>query len=112
MLALNSFVGRAVFHLSCAPSAGDVPNPSKACAALQQQPRLVTRPKPFVCAGGMFSRWDVTISGRMTGKAIDRSFSTCCTPQMATIGRFGLSWDVLQKHLFPRRHQAVLPGMK
>ena len=44
------------------------------------------------------------------GKAIDRTFSTCWTPQMETIGRFGMSWAVLQKHLLPRRHETVLAG--
>src|SRR6266545_1414685 len=112
MLALNASVGRAVFHLRCAPTGGDLPDPSKACAALRQQPRLVTSPKPFVCVGGTFSWWDVTLRGRLNGKTIRRSFSTCWTPQMATIGRFGLSWDVLQKHLLPRRHEAVLPGTR
>jgi hypothetical protein len=112
MLALNPSVGRAVFHLRCAPTGGDLPDPSRACAALRQQPRLVTRPKPFVCAGGTFSWWDVTISGRLNGTTIRRSFATCWTPQMATIGRFGLSWDVLRKHLVARRHEGVLPGTR
>jgi hypothetical protein len=31
---------------------------------------------------------------------------------MATLGRFGMSWDVLQKHLLPRRHEAVVAGTK
>ena len=31
---------------------------------------------------------------------------------MATLGRFGMSEDLLQKHLVPRRHQAVLAGTK
>ena len=69
-------------------------------------------PKPFVCAGGTFSWWDVTISGRLNGKPIHRAFSTCWTPQMATLGRLGMSWDVLRKHLLPRRHEAVLAGTK
>ncbi len=109
MRAVNSSVGRAVFHLDCEPPGGDLPDPAKACAALAASPDLVTSPKPFTCLGGTFPWWDVTISGRLNGKAIDRAFSTCWTPQMATLGRFGMS-DVLEKHLLPRRSEAVLPG--
>jgi hypothetical protein len=73
---------------------------------------LVTQPKPFVCHGGPFSWWDVTISGRLDGKQIHRAFSTCWTPQMATLGRLGMSDRVLQNHLLPRRHETVLAGAK
>jgi len=111
MVALNSSVGRAVFHLSCGPVGGDIPSAVTACAALGSKPQLVTRPKPFVCAGGTFSWWDVTIDGRLNGKTVHRSFSTCWTPQMTTIGRFGIGWSVLQRHLVARRHVSVLPGL-
>jgi hypothetical protein len=110
MLAINTSVGRALFHLDCAPPGGDVPNSRRACDALKKEPRLVTNPKPFTCRGGTFSWWDITISGRLNGADIRRHFATCWTPQMATLGRFGLSWDVLQKHLLPRRHETLLPG--
>jgi hypothetical protein len=110
MLAINTSVGRAEFHLDCAPPGGDLPDARRACAALKKQPQLVTNPKPFTCAGGTFSWWDITISGRLNGTTVRRTFSTCWTPQMATIGRLGLSWNVLQKHLLSRRHEIVLPG--
>jgi hypothetical protein len=110
MLAVNSYVGRSVFHLDCTPAGGDLPDPARACAALAHSPQLISEPKPFVCGGGTFSWWDVTISGRLNDKPIRRTFSTCWTPQMATLGRFGMSWAVLQKHLLPRRHEAVMPG--
>jgi hypothetical protein len=29
---------------------------------------------------------------------------------MATIGRLGLGWPALRRHLFPRRRAAVVPG--
>jgi len=32
------------------------------------------------------------------------------TPQMAMIGRLGLGWPVLQKHLLARRHQELAGG--
>jgi hypothetical protein len=97
--AVNSSVGRAVFHLECEPPGGDLPRPERACTALARNPDLVTRPEPFVCPGGRFSWWDITIRGRLDGKQIERSFSTCWTPQMATLGRFGMTWQVLQRHL-------------
>lgn len=110
ILAVNANVGRAAFHLSCGPAGGDLPNPRGACAALDTTPELITRPKPFVCIGGSFSWWEVTINGRLNGDPIHRNLSTCWTTQMATLGRFEMSSKVLQKHLLPRRHEAVLAG--
>jgi hypothetical protein len=107
ILAINTTVGRAVFHVDCAPAGGDLPDPARACAALAATPALITRPKRFVCAGATFSWWDVWVSGRFDGRPIQRTFSTCWTPQMPTIGRLGLSWKVLQAHLLPRRHEAL-----
>jgi hypothetical protein len=112
MVAVNSSVGRAVFHVDCAPTGGDLPSPARACAALAAAPQLVTKPKPFRCFGGTTSWWDVTITGRLNGTPIHRAFSTCWTPQMATLGRFGMGGDVLETHLVPRRHEAVLAGTK
>jgi hypothetical protein len=86
-----------------------LPDPVRACAALAKDPELVTAPKRFLCAGGMFSWWDVTISGRLAGNPIDTDFSTCWTTQMATLERFEMDWKVLQAHLLPRRHETVLP---
>jgi len=110
VVALNSWVGRAVFHLDCRPAGGDIPSPARACAALARAPQLVTSPKPFTCMGGTSSWWDVAISGRFNGRPIRRAFSTCWTPQMTTIGRLRLGWPVLQKHLVARRAEAVMPG--
>lgn len=110
VVALNAWVGRAVFHLDCGPAGGDIPSPARACAALARTPQLVTRPKPFTCMGGTSSWWDVAISGRFNGKPIRRTFSTCWTPQMMTIGRLRLGWPVLQIHLVERRVEAIMPG--
>jgi hypothetical protein len=110
MLAVNDSVGRAVFHLDCGPAGGDVPDAPKACKALEQNPSLVTKPKPWVCLGGTFSWWAVTIVGRLHGKPVFRSFSTCWTTGMATIDRLGLTWAQLRAHLVKRRRVAVLPG--
>ena len=110
IVALNEHVGRAVFHLRCDPAGGDMPSPAKACAALAQQPELVTNPKPFVCRGGPQSHWLVTIRGRLNEQRPDLSFSTCWTPQVPTIGQFGLTGEVLRKHLVPRRQKSVPAG--
>jgi len=110
VVALNEWVGRAVFHIECRPSGGDVPHAAAACAAIARRPQLVTQPKPFVCAGGTSSWWDVTVSGRLNGRPIHRSFSTCWTPQMSTIKRLGLGWPMLQTHLVARRREAIFAG--
>lgn len=107
ILAVDPNVGRAVFHLSCAPAGGDVPAPARACAALERTPGLVRRPVPFVCHGPAW--WDLTISGRLDGHPLSRHVGTCWTPQMALIGRLGIA-PSLQRHLQPRRTGAVLPG--
>jgi hypothetical protein len=109
-LAVNTFVGRAAFHLTCSPSGGDLRNPARACAAVAARPQLVTSPKPFVCRGGPTSWWDITITGRLRGRQIRTTTSTCWTPQMAMIGRLGIARQ-LQAHLLPRRREAVLPGI-
>jgi hypothetical protein len=110
ILALNSFVGRAAFHLGCAPPRGDVGDAAKACAALAAEPGLVTRPKPFVCHGGLTSWWDITITGRLDGRPIHTQIATCWTPQMKLIGRLGIGQS-LPTHLLPRRREAVMPGI-
>jgi hypothetical protein len=111
-VAVNTFVGRAEFHLDCAPTGGDLPAPAQACNVLATDPRLITNPKPFTCMGGPSSWWDVTVSGRLEGKQIQRRFSTCWTSQMVTLGRLGMSWDALQQHMLPRRHESVRAGTK
>jgi hypothetical protein len=108
LLAVNPSVGRAAFHLTCAPPGGDLGNPARACAALNAHPQLVTDPKPFTCMGGMFSWWDVTITGRLHGRRIHTHTSTCWTPQMAMLRRLGMGWPSLRAHMLPRRHEAVL----
>jgi hypothetical protein len=110
LLAVNPFVGRAAFHLACAPAGGDLGTPARACAALAAHPQLVTRPKPFVCVGGTGSWWDVTVTGRLDGSRIHTHTSTCWTPQMAMIRRLGIGWQSLRAHLLPRRREAVLPS--
>ena len=107
--SVNSEVGRAEFHLTCDPPGGDLPNPAQACSALSQEPNLVQHPKPFTCAGGMFSWWDIEIRGRLDGEPISTDTSTCWTTQMDMLGALGMDWDVLQAHLLPRRHRDVAP---
>lgn len=111
LVALNPTVGRAAFHLACEPSGGDLGSLARVCAALAADPALVTSPKPFVCAGGPFSWWEITITGRLHGRPVRTHVSTCWTPQMAMIGRLGIGWHSLQAHLVPRRQEAAVPGV-
>jgi hypothetical protein len=110
IVALNGSVGRAVFHFRCGPIGGDMPDPAQACTVLDQEPELITSPQPFVCRGGPQSHWTVRISGSLNGQAVRQEFDTCWTTQMPTIARFGLTWNVLQAHLVPRRHGTVRAG--
>ena len=112
ILAVNTSVGRAAFHLECAPDAGDLANPARACAAIAAQPELVTSPKPFTCIGGRFSWWEITITGRLHGRAVRTHTSSCWTPQMAMIDRLGIGWQSLQAHLLARRHETIMPGTR
>jgi hypothetical protein len=99
--AVNEAVGRAVFHLDCRPTGGDLPDDAAACRALASAPSLVTAPRPFQCPA---MPWRVAISGRLDGRRISREFVTCWTPQMATIARLGIGRpSVLKGHLLPRR---------
>ena len=111
LTAVNPNVGQAVFHLDCGPAGGDVSDPAAACAALGRDPTLVTSPQPFTCFGGPSSWFDVTISGRLDGKPVQQQFSTCWTPQMATLRKLGLaSW--LTRHVLRRRDGIVRPGIR
>jgi len=110
ILAINPVLGRATFRFSCDPVGGNLPKPWKACSALRNEPALITHPKPWVCAGNEQSWWDVSITGNLAHHAVRRSFSTCWTPQMPTIGQLRIGWNVLQRHIGPQRQQAVLGG--
>ena len=110
ILAVNQNVGRAQFSFTCSPTSGDVPSPSSACAAVSASPGLLTNPKPFTCSGGMFSWWDITITGRFEGRTIYTFVSTCWTPQMRLIDKLGLDWEVLHAHLVPRREGHLIGG--
>jgi hypothetical protein len=112
LVALNTNVGRAVFHLDCGPAGGDLPNPTRASEAIAASPQLITNPKPFTCLGNPRIWWDVTITGRLNGQLIRRAVTTCWPPKMATLGQLGVSWNVLQAHLVPRRRESVPAGTK
>jgi hypothetical protein len=110
IVALNESVGRAVFHLSCEPTGGDLPDPTNACAALDRQPELVTSPQPFVCRGGPQSHWLIEIGGWLKGQETHQSFESCWTLQAPLIQAFALTWDVLRQHLVPRRYRSMRSG--
>lgn len=110
ILAVNPHVGRAIFRLSCGPPAeGDIPSPERACAALRENPGLVTSPRRFICGGGYGAGWDITISGRIEGRRFRSRTGTCWTPQMETISRLGIA-STLDSHLVPRAHVDLAGG--
>jgi hypothetical protein len=111
LTAVNPNVGQAVFHLDCGPTGGDVSAPAAACAGLGRDPELITAPKPYTCIGGTTSWFDMTISGRLAGKPVHQKFSTCWTPQMATLEKLGLA-NALMRHILRRRHGVVRAGVK
>jgi hypothetical protein len=100
ILAVNPNVGRAVFHIAC---------PSRACAALEAEPSLATRPKPFGCWGGPGSWWGLWITGRVQGRRVRTHVATCWTPQMRLIRKLGIA-RTLQAHLVPRRQREIVIG--
>jgi hypothetical protein len=112
LTAYSGASGVAVFHLDCAPTGGDVVDPAAACAALHEDPKLVTFPRPFTC---LSTSWSVTISGRLAGAPVHERFSTCWTPQSRTLAKLGVApwgqapgWSsVLQRHLLPQHRRAV-----
>ena len=100
LVATNPYVGRATFTLECDPAGGDVPRPAAVCARLAQRPQALLEPKPFVCFGGLFSWWTLSITGRWAGEPVDVRTDTCWTPQMELIRVLGIAAG-LDGHLDP-----------
>jgi hypothetical protein len=105
--ATNSFVGRATFTLRCDPPGGDIARPAAACAQLAKSPRALLEPNPFTCFGGLFSWWELEISGRFRGESVDVRTSTCWTPQMELIRRLGIASE-LEAHVDPLSRPAYM----
>jgi hypothetical protein len=105
--AIDPSEGLAVFRLDCGPTGGDVTDPSAACSALAHDPKLVTSPQQPIVCGGPDSDFDVTISGRLAGKHVRQTVSTCWTPGMPTLDKLGLLTS-LHRNLRPRRRGLVL----
>jgi hypothetical protein len=81
--AVNGFGGHAfVFHLTCHPPGGDLPQPANACAAIAAQPSLITKPKQFSCWG---DSWTFSIIGRLNGRPIRTKIGSCPSRQMALV---------------------------
>jgi len=100
ILAVSPDAGRAVFHVRC---------PGRGCAAIEAEPQLALRPKPFVCHGGPWSWWDLWITGRIAGRPVRTHVATCWTPQMPLIGKLGIA-QTLRAHLVPRRRRELMLG--
>jgi hypothetical protein len=100
LVATNPHVGRATFTVECDPPGGDVPRPATACARLRGNPDLLLRPEPFTCFGGLFSWWELQITGRFDGDRVDVRTNTCWTPQMELIRALGIARE-LERHVDP-----------
>lgn len=109
VLAVNPYRGRGLFHLTCVPPGGNLPQPTQACAAIAAQPSLITAPKPFICNFGE-NVWDITITGRLNGTSVNTKTESCWTTQMALIGKLGLGSHGLPVRLERRRHVSIRPG--
>jgi hypothetical protein len=99
LTATNSALGEAVFTLRCHPSGGNILHPERACVTLDRKPQLLLRPTPFTCRGGPFSWWGITIKGRIQGKPLFVTTSTCWTPQMSLLRALGIGRTPPQTHL-------------
>jgi hypothetical protein len=99
LVADGGWGSKAVFHLRCDPAGGDIAHPSRACAALKENPEALLHPKPFLCYAGS---WDIAITGRFDGHAVNVKTSTCWTPQMELIKRLGIA-NQLNAHIVPFR---------
>jgi hypothetical protein len=97
LVANSGFGSKAVFHLRCDPAGGDIAHPSKACAALKENPNVLVHPKPFLCHMGT---WEIAISGRFEGRSVNAKTETCWTPQMELIKRLGIA-NQLNAHIVP-----------
>lgn len=87
-LVATGFGSKAVFHLRCDPPGGDIAHPARACAALEEHPDALLRPRPFLC---LADYWNIAISGRFEGRPVNVTTETCWTPQMELIGRLGIA---------------------
>jgi len=96
-LVADGFGSKAVFRLRCDPPGGDIAHPARACAALAEHPDALLHPKPFLCFAGS---WDITISGRFNGQAVNVKTNTCWTPQMELIDLLGIA-NPLNAHIVP-----------
>jgi hypothetical protein len=103
ILAEQDYLGRASFHLSCRPTGGDVPSPSKACAAVERDPKILTKPELPVCIGAFGSGWHVTVSGLLDGHPVHTAFYMDCWTSDMPLHRAGI-WGELEKHLLPLKH--------
>ncbi|HEY5478649.1 MAG TPA: hypothetical protein VIJ84_03445 [Gaiellaceae bacterium] len=97
LVADGGWGSKAVFHLRCDPAGGDIAHPSRACAALKENPDVLAHPKPFLCYMGS---WDIVITGRFDGHAVNVKTNTCWTPQMELIRRLGIA-NQLNAHIVP-----------
>jgi hypothetical protein len=69
--------GLVIYHLSCSPDSGTVPEPVAACASLAERPRLTSPPPSNISCGGVIGAWSVTITGTYRGDPVRVRYGTC-----------------------------------
>jgi hypothetical protein len=119
--------GRALFHLKCDPTRGDVADPARACAAIAAQPSLITNPKPYSTTGPMSGttmqvcHWHPAklcpangpdyfrISGSLNGKPVHFNGGGIFATDVALVEKLGLAGRFGKPvvRLEPRRHGFV-----
>jgi hypothetical protein len=80
------YEGRGVFHLNCNPPGGNLPDPAAACALIAGQSTAITRPKFSSC----LEPNEVTFVGRLNGKPVESTITTCWASQARLIRNLGV----------------------
>jgi hypothetical protein len=69
--------GLVVFHVSCNPARGTVPEPPAACAALKHQLTLTSPSAANGTCGGTAGAWAVSVTGTVDGRRAHVRFGVC-----------------------------------
>jgi hypothetical protein len=69
--------GLVVFHVSCNPARGTVPEPSAACAVLKHRPALTSPLSANGTCGGLVGGWAVSVTGTVDGHRVHVGFGVC-----------------------------------
>lgn len=93
---------------------GDIPDPERACSALEADPGLLSNAQPDDDCGGMFANVDITISGELDGQSFDAKVESCgWGPQIGLLTALGISSQgELRSHTLPPHDQVLHVGQQ